>query len=81
MHQHCTEFSVTKMASLLGVLRSGYYRYVTSQPSQQCVANETLLQEIKKTHQASRGTYGSPRIYAALIAVFIFTELCYNLPL
>ena len=60
-----SSFSMASIASLLGVSRSGYYRYVISQPNQQCIANERLLQDMKKIYQASRGTYGNPRIYAA----------------
>jgi len=54
------------MANVLGVSRSGYYRYVQSKPSHREQANQVLLEQIKKVHQDSRELYGSPRVYAAL---------------
>lgn len=68
MQTHCTDFSVQKMASMLKVSRSGYYRCVNAKPSDRSVANQELVEVIKQIHQGSRGTYGSPRIHAELKA-------------
>ncbi len=51
---------------MLGVSRSGYYSFAKDKTSQRSQDNQRLLQVIEKIHQASRGTYGSPRIQAAL---------------
>ena len=48
------------------VSRSGFYAWRKRQPSFQQIANEQLLKEIITIFQTSRGTYGSPRITAAL---------------
>lgn len=54
------------MATVLGVSRSGYYRYVHAKPSHCAKANQALLEKIKKVHRENRELYGSRRIQAAL---------------
>lgn len=56
------------MAHVLGVSRSGYYRFYKKRPGLRAQSNACLLEEIKQIHKASRGTYGSPRIHAELKA-------------
>lgn len=47
---------------MLGVSPSGYYAWLCRPPSQRDLTDEWLLSKIKDAHQASRETYGSPRI-------------------
>jgi putative transposase len=54
------------MCHVLSVSPSGYYDWLKRPPSQRQQANEQLLEAIRREHEASRQTYGSPRIYAAL---------------
>lgn len=54
------------MCAVLEVSTSGYYEWRKRSPSQRQQANDRLLQAIREEHQASRQTYGSPRIQAAL---------------
>ncbi len=54
------------MCQVLGISRSGYYAWRKRQPSQRSAANALLLAEIRKAHQASRQSYGSPRVHAVL---------------
>jgi len=63
---HEAEFQVKRMCHVLGVQRSGYYAWRQRAPSTLAQANQALLELIWKEHQASRRTYGSPRIQAAL---------------
>jgi putative transposase len=71
------------MCKALSVSRSGYYAWCNREPSPRAVAgvattggtpatrsleNEMLAQQIQQIHQSSRGTYGSPRIQASLVA-------------
>jgi len=51
------------MCRVLAVSPSGYYAWRRRPVSQREMANDTLLDAIKKAHEASHGTYGSPRIY------------------
>jgi putative transposase len=66
MKSHACQWSVELMAKVLGVSRSGYYRYLHAKPSCRKQANQILLEQIKTVHQDSRELYGSPRVHAAL---------------
>ena len=68
MRQYSKEFNVERMSKVLKVSRSGYYNFLKARPSGREEANEKLLIKIKEIYQESRGTYGSPRIHAELIA-------------
>ena len=65
MAAECANFEVTRMARLLDVSPSGYYRWRAARdrpplPSQ--VRRGDLDAKIISFHRASRGTYGSPRV-------------------
>jgi transposase InsO family protein len=64
--EHAKEYPVRRMCAVLKVSASGYYDWQQRPPSERAQANEKLLQAIRRTHKASRQTYGSPRIQAAL---------------
>jgi putative transposase len=62
-------FSVSRMARLLEVSRSGYYDWARRQaagPSQAQRRRADLTAKIRQFHDESDGTYGSPRILADL---------------
>ena len=59
-------FSVTRMARLLGVSRSGFYAWLGRDPSKRAQRREELAQKITGFHQASGGVYGAPRILVDL---------------
>lgn len=54
------------MAGVLGVSRSGYYRYTHHKPSRREEEDKVLLEQIKGVHEQSRQTYGRERIYQAM---------------
>jgi len=54
------------MCRVLEVGASGYYGWRSRQPSQRAKENERLLERIKAEHLASRGIYGSPKVYRKL---------------
>ena len=62
MKAHRFEFRVAKMAKVLRVSRSGYYAWFKRPKSKYKQANDKLLAEIKRVYEASRKTYGSPRV-------------------
>ena len=66
MAAHEKEFSLKRMCQVLGVGRSGYYAWRERPQSFRERENEALLTEIRSIYQASRKTYGSPRIHAYL---------------
>lgn len=54
------------MCDVLDVSTSGYYDWCDRPPSARQQANDKLLEAIREEYKASRQTYGSPRIQAAL---------------
>lgn len=54
------------MCLLLGVSRSGYYRYLKQKDSHQKIWRQHIMDEIKQAFGASKQVYGSPRIQASL---------------
>ena len=61
-------YPVRLLCRVLGVSRSGYYAWCRRPESRRTQANRRLVVAIRVAHTASRGTYGSPRIYAELRA-------------
>ena len=54
------------MCELYGVTRGGYYAWRDRLPSECAKEDVRLVDKIRQVHQASRETYGSPRVHAAL---------------
>jgi transposase InsO family protein len=57
---------VTALCSAFAVSRSGYYRWRGQKPSRRAREDARLKIEIKTLQAESRGTYGRPRLVAAL---------------
>jgi putative transposase len=56
------------MCRVLGVSRSGYYASrARARPSVREIRDAELIVRIRGIHEASRGTYGSPRVHAQLM--------------
>ena len=60
--------SIPTMCRVLGVSASGYYAWTSRRPSPHTIEDARLLEQIRAFHQASRGTYGTPRIHRDLRA-------------
>ena len=56
------------MCRVLQVSRSGYYAWRNRTPSKRARKDAMLTEEIQEIHDRSRGTYGAPRVHAALQA-------------
>jgi hypothetical protein len=68
IHAEKASFPVAALCRLLGVTRQGYYAYAKPRPEERS-RNETHLRErLRALHADSRGTYGSPRLLAAVRA-------------
>lgn len=63
---HKDEFQIHAMCKVLEVSRSGYYRWQARQGLPQSDQDRALLQNIQRTFNESRKSYGSPRIYKKL---------------
>ena len=66
MREHEREFHISAMCRALEVSPAGYYRWRSRKSSQRVEENERLVEQIKAAHVASRGIYGSPKIYRKL---------------
>lgn len=66
MAAHEGQYGVKRMCRALSVSRSGYYAWRARPASPRARANEALVAQIREEFEASRRTYGSPRIHASL---------------
>ena len=66
MRAHQAEHPVATMCRVLGVSPSGYYAWRHREPSERCRRDRELTERIEAIHEASRGTYGMPRIHFEL---------------
>ena len=64
-------YPIETMAKTLGVSRSGFYAWSGRSPSARALADGDLTGRIKSIHQASRQSYGAPRVHAELAAAGI----------
>ena len=60
--------TVTRACELLKVSRAAYYTHRSATPSQRARADAQLTEKIIAVHDASKGTYGAPRVHAELCA-------------
>ena len=60
------EYSIQMMSRSLGVSRSGFHARHSRPPSARQVADAALGKRISQIHEASKETYGAPRIHAEL---------------
>ena len=63
---HSDIWPVRLQCKVLGVSASGYYAWLKRQPSKRAIANQNLLNDIRRIHWDNRKLYGSPRVHAEL---------------
>lgn len=68
MRAHQAVYRVRRMCRLLEVSASGFYAWQKRPRSKRAKSDEALLVKIRAIHGMSRGTYGSPRVQAELVA-------------
>ncbi len=66
MGQHKAAHSLVTMCRLLGVSPSGFYAWRCRAPSAHAQRDAELTLRIRQVHQASRETYGAPRVHAEM---------------
>ncbi|MCP4244893.1 MAG: IS3 family transposase [bacterium] len=66
IHEKKAVFPLTVLCSVMRVSRSGYYRWLGSEPSERQLREERRVMRIRAVYNKSRRTYGSPRVCAEL---------------
>ena len=66
MMRNQADYPIRMMCRCLGVSPSGYYDWLSREPSARSVRDASLRERIEAIHRLSRGTYGSPRVHAEL---------------
>jgi len=66
MHAEKSNFTVSRMARLLGVSRSGFYAWINRAPSKQALRRERIEGKVVWFHGLSDEVSGAPRILADL---------------
>lgn len=65
---HASSYPVKMLCRVLGLARSGYYRWKKQPSSKRAQQDTTLWAQIQTIFRDSRRTYGSPRVQASLQA-------------
>ncbi|MGM0783751.1 MAG: IS3 family transposase [Pseudomonadota bacterium] len=64
--KHRGQHEVKALCRHLNISRSGYYAWANRKPSRRAAENADLLLRVRRVYNASKGRYGSPRVYQAL---------------
>lgn len=64
--EHRDQYTVSQLCRVLGVSRSGYCQWRVRPPSKRALANQALDAKVASIHQASRRSYGRPRVVHSL---------------
>lgn len=64
--EHRGDYPVARMCRVVQINRSGFYKWKDRGPSQRDQVDAELLVEIEEIYEASRNTYGAPRIWGQL---------------
>ena len=66
IHAEKASYPIAVLCRLLGVSRQGYYASLKRATSPRVEQDHQLREQLRALHAQSRGTYGSPRLHAAL---------------
>jgi putative transposase len=61
-----SDYRIGDLCAAFGVSRSGYHRWRTAPASGRAREDALIGEELRRAHARSRGTYGRPRLCAAL---------------
>lgn len=64
--EHRKQYRLKLLCEVLKVSASGYHKWLKRKVSQRAIENQRLLERIKYHYRLGRGSYGLPRILAAL---------------
>jgi len=67
IHAEKAQYPVAVLCRVVGVTRQGYYAYAKNPRGRRAPEDAALCKEITDVFEASRETYGSPRVHRALV--------------
>jgi putative transposase len=68
VHAERASYPIAFSCRVLGVSRSGYYRWAVAEPSKRAQDDVKLSAEVREIHREHKGRYGSPRVHSELRA-------------
>jgi putative transposase len=66
IHTHQQEFRLARMCHVLGVSRSGFYAWQRRRPSARWLANQQLVEQMRRLHRETREAYGARKMWHLL---------------
>jgi len=78
IQEHQDSYPVQTMCCLLGVSRSGFYKWLDAAPSPRAIRSETIKATVRRVFEASRGIYGSKKIAHELQKSTAVEKACRN---
>jgi transposase InsO family protein len=66
IHAERATIPVARACRVLGVSRSGYYKWMHAEPGTRAIDDAVLAAEVKEVFENHRGRYGAPRVRRAL---------------
>lgn len=66
IHAERANIPVARACRVLGVARSGYYKWLHAEPSARAIDDAVLAAEVQDVFDSHRGRYGAPRVRRAL---------------
>ena len=60
------EYAIGELCAAFEVSRSGFHRWRTAEPCERAREDARISELLRAVHRQSRGTYGRPRLVAAL---------------
>jgi len=76
--EHRDDYSVVQLCRAMRVSKSGFYRWLDSEPSQRSKRTAAIRASVLEIHQQSRGIYGSRKIAEKLKAAPELETACRN---
>lgn len=67
IHQHRETFDLAMMCDVQGVCRGGYYAWRKRKPSSRDQRRQEMIESIRRIHDESDASYGSPRVHQELV--------------
>ena len=65
---HCDSYEVNRLCRVLGISRSGYYRWLTATPSRRERRGQAIGEQAKRVFEENHGSVGYRKVHEELVA-------------